>query len=76
MAHAAFIPHTTVLEVGVLSEVLGYGGSVTDVVKLALEYAEGPGDNIPAREGVVFKSTKRDFSFKAVSNSYLLKTGK
>lgn len=25
------------------------------------------------REGVVFKSTMRDFSFKAISNSYLLK---
>mgnify|MGYP003343908708 FL=1 len=27
------------------------------------------------REGIVFKSNKRDFSFKAVSNSYLLGKG-
>jgi RNA ligase (TIGR02306 family) len=67
--------HVSVLECGkTLREILGYGGSVTDVVKLCLDYAEGPGDNPGVqREGVVFKSLKRDFSFKAVSNSYLLK---
>ena len=38
-----------------------------------LAYAEGPGKNPGVkREGVVFKSNKTDFSFKAISNSYLL----
>jgi RNA ligase (TIGR02306 family) len=41
-----------------------------------LTYAEGPGMNPGVkREGVVFKSTSSPFSFKAISNSYLLKKG-
>ena len=41
-----------------------------------LAFAEGPGMNKGVlREGIVFKSNKRDFSFKAVSNSYLLGKG-
>lgn len=40
-----------------------------------LEFAEGPSLNPQTkREGLVFKSWGSDFSFKAISNSYLLKT--
>ena len=39
-----------------------------------LEMAEGPGVNAGVkREGLVFKSNESAFSFKAISNSYLLK---
>jgi len=72
------IPHVTVLAKNVgLDEVLKPHLHNDDIVKAALAYAEGPGDNPGViREGVVFKSETRDFSFKAVSNAYLLKTGK
>ena len=41
-----------------------------------LEMAEGPGVNPGVkREGLVFKSNESVFSFKAISNSYLLKRG-
>lgn len=44
------------------------------LVDAILDYAEGPGKNPGVkREGVVFKSNKTEFSFKAISNSYLLK---
>jgi RNA ligase (TIGR02306 family) len=44
-----------------------------NVVKQVLDYAEGPGMNLGVkREGVVFKHTKSSFSFKGISNSYLL----
>ena len=38
-----------------------------------LQYAEGAGMNIPMREGLVFKAMNKDFSFKAVSNGFLLR---
>lgn len=38
-----------------------------------LAYADGPSLNNPVREGLVFKSHDRDFSFKVISNKYLLK---
>lgn len=38
-----------------------------------LDMAEGDGMNIPKREGIVFKSNDSQFSFKVISNSYLLK---
>lgn len=39
-----------------------------------LEFAEGPSLNPQTkREGLVFKSWRSDFTFKAISNSYLLK---
>lgn len=42
-----------------------------------LDVAEGPGDNKGVmREGLVFKALDGSMSFKAISNSYLLKTGK
>lgn len=41
-----------------------------------LEMAEGPGVNAGVkREGIVLKSNEAAFSFKAISNSYLLKHG-
>ena len=41
-----------------------------------LEMAEGPGVNAGVkREGIVLKSNEEVFSFKAISNSYLLKHG-
>jgi RNA ligase (TIGR02306 family) len=49
-------------------------GDARGLVDGILEFAEGPGMNPGVkREGVVFKSNKVDFSFKAISNSYLLK---
>jgi RNA ligase (TIGR02306 family) len=49
-------------------------GDARGLVDGILEYAEGPGMNPGVkREGVVYKSNQMDFSFKAVSNSYLLK---
>jgi RNA ligase (TIGR02306 family) len=39
-----------------------------------LDFAEGPSLNPQTkREGIVFKSLSSDFTFKAISNSYLLK---
>jgi RNA ligase (TIGR02306 family) len=38
-----------------------------------LKYAEGPSIKHPVREGLVFKSKYGDFSFKAISNTFLLK---
>lgn len=68
------IPHVSSLAVQTLRNIVNYTG---DIVSNCLAYAEGPGDNPGVmREGVVFKSVKRDFSFKCISNSYLLKTGK
>lgn len=44
------------------------------IVDAILFAAEGPGmNNGVKREGIVFKSNESDFSFKAISNSYLLK---
>jgi ATP-dependent RNA circularization protein (DNA/RNA ligase family) len=38
-----------------------------------LLFAEGPSLNATQREGVVFKSVDGSFSFKAISNKWLLK---
>jgi hypothetical protein len=47
-----------------------------NLVDSILASAEGTGDNKGVkREGVVFKSMNNNFSFKAISNSYLLKKG-
>ncbi len=46
-------------------------------IEAILEMADGPsGLNGQFREGLVFKSMERDFSFKAISNAYLESTGK
>lgn len=43
-----------------------------DSIAAALSLAEGPSMNHPVREGLVFKRTDGDFSFKAISNTFLL----
>lgn len=54
--------------------VFKYGALDKDIHK-TLEMADGPsGLNGKFREGLVFKSLFRDFSFKAIGNSYLEKT--
>lgn len=48
--------------------------AIRALIDAILAFAEGPGMNKGVkREGVVFKSNKSPFSFKAISNSYLLK---
>jgi RNA ligase (TIGR02306 family) len=87
IAGDVYMPHCSVLKMGKLRDILGItpeeeadADIAGIVVKKALAFAEGPGDNEGVmREGVVFKALKRDFSFKVVSNSYLLaqeKSGK
>lgn len=67
---------------------VNFQGKLTDMLKLReytqetllaalLNAAEGPSDVAGVkREGLVFKTVDGTFSFKAISNSYLLKTGK
>lgn len=57
------IPHTNVT----LAEL-----GITDIKSL-LKFAEGPSLNHPVREGYVFKRMDGEFSFKVISNAYLLK---
>lgn len=53
--------------------VLAVGPAPKEAVDAILAYAEGPGMNEGVkREGVVYKSNSTPFSFKAISNSYLL----
>ena len=48
--------------------------SMIDNVDMLLDMAEGNGMNVGVkREGLVFKHNNSEFSFKAISNSYLLK---
>lgn len=76
--------HATVLDTGNLFSIACPEGKVvslpTDAAILMqnlLDVAEGPGDNEGVmREGLVFKALDGSMSFKAISNSYLLKTGK
>lgn len=42
-------------------------------IKSVLELADGPSINAKRREGLVFKSHDRGFTFKVISNAYLLK---
>lgn len=60
---------------GVRHVPVNYTGPLpTPTVATALIRADGPsGLNGKFREGFVYKSTKRDFSFKVISNAYLLK---
>lgn len=51
-------------------------GEARAVVEGILAFAEGPGMNPGVkREGIVYKSNSTSFSFKAISDSYLLKKG-
>ncbi len=60
------LPHVPVIGIHELQE----------NVEQILEMAEGEGMNKGVkREGIVFKHMNSDFSFKAISNSYLLKRG-
>jgi RNA ligase (TIGR02306 family) len=69
------INHATVVAEGTLREILGLKDG-DDVVQKALTFASGKGDNEGVmREGIVFKAYGRDFSFKAISNEYLLHKG-
>jgi RNA ligase (TIGR02306 family) len=66
------IKHATVVAQGKLRDILGMKEG-DDVVKKVLDFASGPGDNPGVmREGLVFKALNRDFSFKGISNEYLL----
>lgn len=66
------IRHATVVAQGKLRDILGMKEG-DDVVKKVLDFASGPGDNPGVmREGLVFKALGRDFSFKGISNEYLL----
>jgi RNA ligase (TIGR02306 family) len=76
LARALDVPHVKIVDKGTLRDILRLKDG-DDVVKACLTYASGEGDNPGVqREGVVFKAAMRDFSFKAVSNEYLLATGK
>jgi RNA ligase (TIGR02306 family) len=72
------LKHTTVLFNGKLTDMLKLREYTKETLLTAiLDAAEGPGDNTGVkREGIVFKNSAGNFSFKAISNSYLLKTGK
>lgn len=68
-------PHATVVDKGTLRNILQLKEGEDPVQKL-LTYASGEGDNPGVmREGVVFKAMDKDFSFKAISNEYLLHKG-
>jgi RNA ligase (TIGR02306 family) len=66
------VPHVTVVDKGTLRSIIQYKEG-DDVVAKLLTYATGEGDNPSVqREGVVFKAEGKDFSFKVISNEYLL----
>lgn len=62
--------HVPVINERVSLKLLG----LTDVEKM-LAFADGPSLNNKIREGVVFKRCDGGFSFKAISNKFLLKGG-
>jgi len=69
------IPHATIVDRGTLRNILQLKDG-EDVVQKLLTYASGEGDNPGVmREGVVFKANDKDFSFKVISNEYLLHKG-
>jgi len=69
------LKYVPVLQHGAMLVDFGFaeGTPVRDVVDNILAFAEGDGMNKGVkREGIVFKSNGSEFSFKAISNSYLL----
>jgi len=69
------INHATIVDRGTLRNILQLKEG-EDVVQKLLTYASGEGDNPGVmREGVVFKAADKDFSFKVISNEYLLHKG-
>lgn len=58
--------------------ILGYGTLEDlgiDSMQKLIEYADGPSINAKLREGLVFRLKDSEFSFKVISNKYLLKMG-
>lgn len=69
------INHATIVDRGTLRNILQLKDG-EDAVQKLLTYASGEGDNPGVmREGVVFKACTKDFSFKVISNEYLLHKG-
>jgi RNA ligase (TIGR02306 family) len=69
MAEDGYPFHVPVIVVGKVLKDNNFN-SIEDL----LEYADGPSLNLQSkREGVVFKSLDSDFTFKAISNRWLLK---
>jgi hypothetical protein len=64
------VEHVKVMAMGATLSDLG----ITTVSELLLK-AEGPSLNHPIREGNVYKRLDGRFSFKAISNKFLLKSG-
>lgn len=64
------LKHVPILHEGARLADLG----LTDVDSI-IAFAEGPSLNAECREGLVFKATDGSFSFKAISNAFLLKHG-
>jgi RNA ligase (TIGR02306 family) len=62
------VEHVPVLSMGVTLAELG----ITNIKEL-LAFAEGPSLNHSVREGLVFKRVDGGFSFKVISNAFLLK---
>lgn len=62
------VEHVTVLTMGATLKDLGI-----NTVDELLKFAEGPSLNHAVREGLVFKRVDGAFSFKAISNAFLLK---
>lgn len=60
--------HVPILHMNVTLEELG----ITNLDQL-IAFADGPSINAKYREGLVFKDMDSEFSFKAISNKYLLK---
>lgn len=68
----SFCENLGILHVPVLDE----NAPMPESVAAALEDADGPSMNAKLREGIVYKSNSDpSFSFKAISNKWLLKTG-
>ena len=55
--------------------VLKTDASLPETIEELLKQAEGPSLKAKQREGVVYRSNTKDFSFKAISNKWLLKVG-
>lgn len=64
------VKHVPILHKSITLRELGL-----DSIEKILEFADGPSLNASTREGVVFKSIDGSFSFKAISNKFLLKDG-
>lgn len=62
------VQHVPVMSMGVTLAELGIGN-----IGELLAFAEGPSFVHPVREGLVFKRADGGFSFKAISNAFLLK---